>query len=328
MLYRKEDIFRLDQHCSTIRNAVLYTIQEHKIKTADIGSTSTTTQFIGCALNGIVKMTSQIVFNYEIANIYQEIEVKQEANQSDRIDFDTGAEIDLSAIDTVPELLDRALSSNDFKKILKNSDSIFTSISNRQLDRLFSMRDSYKRVDRLVNCFPQKKTPIKRNRLQQNDLDDKESNSLKEEQQLKEKLCLFISYIKQLKEQKTDRTIVEKRPPINVSKDRNESPFTGAFRSLSDINNLNNIESFKFFLSQHGHDWPEIRKAIKVLKSNRLTIAHPGDENTSNKDIEDTINKSFPDVTSPFHIKALQALQLLELLAVELQQSLFIPITN
>ncbi|CAF4392118.1 unnamed protein product [Rotaria magnacalcarata] len=94
MLYRKEDIFRLDQHCSTIRNAVLYTIQEHKIKTADIGSTSTTTQFIDCALNGIVKMTPQIVFNYEITNIYQEIEVKQEANQSDRIDFDTGAEID------------------------------------------------------------------------------------------------------------------------------------------------------------------------------------------------------------------------------------------
>ncbi|CAF4792256.1 unnamed protein product, partial [Rotaria socialis] len=86
MLYREEDIFRLDQHCSTIRNAVLYTIQEHKIKTADIGSTSTTTQFIGCALNGIVKMTSKIVFN---TNIYQGIEVKQEANQSDRIDFGT-----------------------------------------------------------------------------------------------------------------------------------------------------------------------------------------------------------------------------------------------
>ncbi|CAF5021534.1 unnamed protein product [Rotaria magnacalcarata] len=71
------------------------------------------------------------------------------------------------------------------------------------------MRDSYKRVDRLVNCFPQKKTPIKRNRLQQNDLDDKESNSLKEEQQLKEKLCLFISYIKQLKEQRLTMLIIE-----------------------------------------------------------------------------------------------------------------------
>ncbi|CAF3388989.1 unnamed protein product, partial [Rotaria socialis] len=73
--------------------------------------------------------------------------------------------------------------------------------SNRQLDRLFSKRDSYKRVDRLINCFPQKKTLIKRNRLQQNDLEDKASSSLKEEQQLKEKLYLFISYIKQLKEQ-------------------------------------------------------------------------------------------------------------------------------
>ncbi|CAM2720860.1 unnamed protein product [Rotaria socialis] len=173
-------------------------VAEHKIKTADIGSTSTTTQFIGCALNGIVKMTSQIVFNYEITNIYQGIEVKQEANQSDRIDFGTGAEIDWSDIDTVPELLDRALSSNDLKELLKNSGSIF---SNRQLDRLFSKRDSYKRVDRLINCFPQKKTLIKRNRLQQNDLEDKASSSLKEEQQLKEKLYLFISYIKQLKEQ-------------------------------------------------------------------------------------------------------------------------------
>ncbi|CAF3352538.1 unnamed protein product [Rotaria socialis] len=109
-----------------------------------------------------------------------------------------GAEIDWSDIDTVPELLDRALSSNDLKELLKNSGSIF---SNRQLDRLFSKRDSYKRVDRLINCFPQKKTLIKRNRLQQNDLEDKASSSLKEEQQLKEKLYLFISYIKQLKEQ-------------------------------------------------------------------------------------------------------------------------------
>ncbi|CAF1600916.1 unnamed protein product [Rotaria magnacalcarata] len=158
MLYREEDIFRLDQHCSTIRNAVLYTIQEHKIKTADIGSTSTTTQFIDCALNGIVKMTSKIVFNAS----------RQKINE------------------------------NDLKELLKNSGSIF---SNRQLDRLFSKRDSYKRVDRLINCFPQKKTLIKRNRLQQNDLEDKASSSLKEEQQLKEKLYLFISYIKQLKEQ-------------------------------------------------------------------------------------------------------------------------------
>ncbi len=84
---------------------------------------------------------------------------------------------------------------------MKNVDSIFTLINNRQLDRLFSTRDSYKFVDRLINCFHQKKAAIERNRLQQKELEEKASNSLKEEQQLKEKLNLLISYTKQLKEQ-------------------------------------------------------------------------------------------------------------------------------
>jgi hypothetical protein len=63
------------------------------------------------------------------------------------------------------------------------------------------MRDSYKFVDRLINCFQQKKSAIGRNRLQQKEFEEKASNSLKEEQQLKEKLNLLISYTKQLKEQ-------------------------------------------------------------------------------------------------------------------------------
>ncbi len=84
---------------------------------------------------------------------------------------------------------------------MKNVDNLFQSISNRQLDRLFSMRDSYKFVDRLINCFQQKKLAIERNRLQQKELEEKASSSLKEEQQLKEKLNLLISYTKQLKEQ-------------------------------------------------------------------------------------------------------------------------------
>ena len=63
------------------------------------------------------------------------------------------------------------------------------------------MRDSYKFVDRLINCFQQKKSAIERNRLQQKEFEEKASNSLKEEQQLKEKLNLLISYTKQLKEQ-------------------------------------------------------------------------------------------------------------------------------
>ncbi|CAF5105974.1 unnamed protein product [Rotaria sp. Silwood1] len=40
------------------------------------------------------------------------IDVKQTANQSDTINFDTEAEIDWSAINTIPELLDSALTSN------------------------------------------------------------------------------------------------------------------------------------------------------------------------------------------------------------------------
>ncbi len=59
-------IFRLDQHCSTIKKAVLNTIQEHKIKTPDIGGSATTTQFIECVLSEIVKMTPSIGFNYEM----------------------------------------------------------------------------------------------------------------------------------------------------------------------------------------------------------------------------------------------------------------------
>ncbi len=56
----------MDQHCSAIKNAVLNTIQDHKIKTPDIGGNSTTTQFIDCVLNEIVKLTPQIGFNYEM----------------------------------------------------------------------------------------------------------------------------------------------------------------------------------------------------------------------------------------------------------------------
>ncbi len=56
----------MDQHCSTIKNAVLNTIQEHKIKTPDIGGTATTTQFIECVLSEIVKMTPALGYKYEM----------------------------------------------------------------------------------------------------------------------------------------------------------------------------------------------------------------------------------------------------------------------
>jgi hypothetical protein len=66
--------FRLDQHCSAIKNAVLKTIQEHKLKTPDIGGTASTTEFMQCVLNEIIKMTPSIGFNYQM----------QESNQASR----------------------------------------------------------------------------------------------------------------------------------------------------------------------------------------------------------------------------------------------------
>jgi hypothetical protein len=51
-----------------------------------------------------------------------------------------------------------------------------------------------------------------------------------------------------------------------------------------------------------------------MLKSNRITTAHPDDENTNNQDIENAITICFPDVSSPFHIKAMEALKLLQYL--------------
>ncbi|CAF3801218.1 unnamed protein product [Adineta steineri] len=238
-------------------------------------------------------------FDDDLTTSTEGIEIKQAANQADVIDFDIETEIDWSGIDTVPELLDPALSSNgthpnsipdalreaalngsthpiddgiargndaltllenratyttfiqelhrlqsflkqrlneyhvnetilmtfimqnapssiqkinenDLKTFLKNVDSIFTSIAHRQLDRLFSMRDSYKFVDRLINCFQQKKIAIERNRLQQKELEEKATNSSKEEQQLKEKLNILISYTKQLKEQVAKEISVKK----------------------------------------------------------------------------------------------------------------------
>ncbi|CAF1621406.1 unnamed protein product [Rotaria magnacalcarata] len=79
------------------------------------------------------------------------------------------------------------INENDLKTYLKNVDSIFQSISHRQLDRLFSMRDSYKFVDQ-----------------------EKASSSLTEEQQVKEKLNLPISYTKKLKEQVAKEISVKK----------------------------------------------------------------------------------------------------------------------
>jgi hypothetical protein len=110
--------------------------------------------------------------------------------------------------------------------------------------------------------------------------------------------------------------------------DKNESPFTGAFRSLTEVNNLDNIDSFKTFLIQNGYNWSQLRTTIKMLKANRITTAHPADENTSHEDIQNAICACFPDESSLFHTKSMEALQLLQLLAEELKEPLFLRITH
>jgi len=219
------------------------------------------------------------------------IQVEQSSVIQDTIDFDTGEEVDWSAIDTVPELVDPTLSSNgdnphysisdairdaafngssnngsdgiargndaltilenrstyamfigelhrvqsflkqrlneyrvdetilmtfimqnapasiqkinenDLNSFLKSLDDVFALIVNRQLNRLYLMRDSYKFVDRLINRFEEKKKAQERNRLQQQQLEEKMSISINEEQQLKIKLNILVEYTKQLKEQ-------------------------------------------------------------------------------------------------------------------------------
>jgi hypothetical protein len=69
-------VFRLDQHCSVIKKSVLNTIQEHKLKTPDIGGTATTTEFMQCVLNEIIKMTPKIGFNYQMQESTQAFRFK------------------------------------------------------------------------------------------------------------------------------------------------------------------------------------------------------------------------------------------------------------
>ena len=79
-----------------------------------------------------------------------------------------------------------------------------------------------------------------------------------------------------------------------------ESPFTGAFRSLNEVDTSTDIEIVKEFLNDNGLEWPEVRK---TLKANRIGTSHPGDEKTSVDDITEAIFTCFPKETSLFHKK-------------------------
>lgn len=52
--------FRLHQHCSVVKNAVINTIGKHNIKTADIGGAATTSDFMKYVFEEIQANTPEI----------------------------------------------------------------------------------------------------------------------------------------------------------------------------------------------------------------------------------------------------------------------------
>lgn len=90
---------------------------------------------------------------------------------------------------------------------------------------------------------------------------------------------------------------------------------------------MSNIYLFKFFLNDHGYDWETLKKTIKMLKFNRLSVAHPVSSDTTGVDIEMAINHCFSNTPSEFHTKAIDALNILRLLSNELNEPLFITIS-
>jgi hypothetical protein len=66
---------------------------------------------------------------------------------------------------------------------------------------------------------------------------------------------------------------------------------------------------------------------IKILK-NRLTIAHPTDPNTTKEDILNAIKYCYPQESSSWRMNAEKGLKLLEFLATQLDEPLFISILD
>jgi hypothetical protein len=74
--------------------------------------------------------------------------------------------------------------------------------------------------------------------------------------------------------------------------------------------------------------WEDIRMIIKMLKHNRLPIAHPNNENTTKEDIMKAIECCYPNTSSSWRKNAEKRLQVLEFLAAQLQEHLFISIMD
>ena len=109
---------------------------------------------------------------------------------------------------------------------------------------------------------------------------------------------------------------------------RNELLCLSACRSFNDINNLSNVDTLKSLLEENNFKWEDIRLIIKMLKRNRLSIAHPDDANTTKEDIKKAIEDCYPQASSSWRKNAEKGLQVLEFLAAQLQEPLFISVMD
>jgi hypothetical protein len=109
---------------------------------------------------------------------------------------------------------------------------------------------------------------------------------------------------------------------------RNELLSISACRSFNDFKTVDNVDNLKSLLETNNFKWEEIRTIIKMLKKHRLTIAHPTDPNTTKQDILNVIKYYYPQESSSWRINAEKGLKILELLAKQMDEPLFISILD
>ncbi|CAF1144099.1 unnamed protein product [Didymodactylos carnosus] len=103
-----------------------------------------------------------------------------------------------------------------------------------------------------------------------------------------------------------------------------EDPRITACRTMSMVMAHRHIEQLKAFLGEHGYNIEEMHLAIQILKNNRLAAAHPSDPTTTSSEIRTAVDHLFPSSSHPKLAIALKALKVLELLAEEIKEPLFL----
>jgi hypothetical protein len=100
------------------------------------------------------------------------------------------------------------------------------------------------------------------------------------------------------------------------------------FRTGSMLNANESIVVLKDFLHTNGYDWDYLLITIQMLQSRRLPAAHPSNSNTTAKNIQAATNKVYPNMNSKDRDKTETGLSILESLAKELNETLFISTEN